>query len=116
MLGNGEQIVIDNEPLLTSRKFGEFCSKHKIRHNRLTTCHPATNGKAKRSVYMLKLIVRANFYPISYCTFYVPRKATSIQSSRFIIFFDVIVPYYTTGCTLSALLFGHTIRTTLYLI
>ena len=46
MLGDPEQIVLDNGSPLTSREFGEFCHQHGIHHIRSSPYYPATNGKA----------------------------------------------------------------------
>ena len=68
MLDETEQIVSDIGTLFTSREFGEFCSKHEIRHIRSAPYHPATNGEAERFVQVFKLAIRANTNQTLYST------------------------------------------------
>lgn len=92
-------IVTDNGSAFTSYEFAEFTQKNGIRHIKVSSYHPSSNGMAERAVKIVKdgLKKSGNFQSIECCL------------SR-VLFQYRITPHSTTGVSPAELLMGRRIR------
>ena len=92
-------IVIDNGSAFTSYEFAEFTQKNGIRHIKVSSYHPSSNGMAEGAVKIIKdgLKKSGNFQSIECCL------------SR-VLFQYRITPHSTTGVSPAELLMGRRIR------
>ena len=52
--GLPDEIFSDNWPQFTAQQFQEFCKCNVIKHSRIPSYHPASNGAAEREVQVVK--------------------------------------------------------------
>jgi hypothetical protein len=98
-LGIPEYIISDNGPQFTSQEFSEFCRKNIIKHRRVATYHPASNGLAEVGVRIFK----QNMKKYHHSTW-------EVELPRFLLQYR-ITPHSTTGVTPAYLMFGREIYT-----
>ena len=99
-------IVTDNGTTFTSYEFAEFTQKNGIRHIKISSYHPSSNGMAERAVKIVKDGLM--------------KKSGTSQSIEYrlsrVLFQYRITPHFTTGVSPAKLLMGRRIRSHLDLV